>query len=107
MKTVIVRPERCVGCWQCRLACAAEHSRAKDLVGALFEDVTPSPRLKIYPGRLNLAFPNKCRHCDPAPCQAVCIAGAINKDPLGAPRTSTRPAASAAPCAPWPAPLVS
>jgi carbon-monoxide dehydrogenase iron sulfur subunit len=82
MKTVVVRPERCVGCWQCRLACAAEHSRAKDLVGALFEDVIPKPRLKIYPGRQHLAFPNKCRHCDPAPCQAVCIAGAISRDPV-------------------------
>jgi anaerobic carbon-monoxide dehydrogenase iron sulfur subunit len=82
MKTVIVRPERCVGCLQCRLACAAEHSQSKDLVGALFETVTPKPRLRIYPGRLHLAFPNKCRHCAPAPCQQVCIAGAISKDPV-------------------------
>ena len=28
----------------------------------------------------HLAFPNKCRHCDPAPCQEVCIAGAIRRD---------------------------
>jgi carbon-monoxide dehydrogenase iron sulfur subunit len=82
MKTVIVRPERCVGCLQCRLACAAEHSKSKDLVGALLEPVQPQPRLRIYPGRLHLAFPNKCRHCEPAPCQQVCIAGAISKDPL-------------------------
>lgn len=82
MKTVIVRPERCVGCWQCRLACAVEHSRSKDLVGALFEPVRPRARLRLYPGRQHLAFPNKCRHCDPAPCQAVCIAGAISKDPV-------------------------
>ncbi len=40
----------------------------------------PKPRLRIYPGRVNLAFPNKCRHCDPAPCQEVCIAGAISRD---------------------------
>ncbi len=82
MKTVIVRPERCVGCLQCRLACAAEHSRSKDLVGALFEPVRPRPRLRIYPGRQHLAFPTKCRHCEPAPCQQVCIAGAIGKDPV-------------------------
>ena len=31
MKTVIVRPERCVGCLQCRLACAVEHSASKNL----------------------------------------------------------------------------
>ncbi len=81
MKTVIVRPERCVGCLQCRLACAVEHSESKSLVGALGESIPPKPRLRIYPGRLNYAFPNKCRHCDPAPCQQVCIAGAISREP--------------------------
>jgi len=83
MKTVIVRPERCVGCWQCRLACAVEHSQTKDLAAALGEEVRPRPRLRIYPGRQHLAFPNKCRHCEPAPCQAVCIAGAIHRTPRG------------------------
>jgi carbon-monoxide dehydrogenase iron sulfur subunit len=83
MKTVIVRPERCVGCLQCRLACAVEHSRSRELVAALAEEVRPRPRLRVYPGRLHLAFPNKCRHCDPAPCQPVCIAGAISRAPGG------------------------
>jgi carbon-monoxide dehydrogenase iron sulfur subunit len=80
MKTVIVRPERCVGCLQCRLACGVEHSRSKGLAGAIGEEVRPKPRLRIYAGSLNFAFPNKCRHCDPAPCQEVCIAGAISRD---------------------------
>jgi carbon-monoxide dehydrogenase iron sulfur subunit len=79
MKTVIVQPERCVGCLQCRLACAVEHSRGKELVAAIGEETRPQPRLRIYPGRLHFAFPNKCRHCDPAPCQEVCIAGAISR----------------------------
>jgi len=52
-------------------------------VGALFEAVPPRARLRIYPGRQHLAFPNKCRHCDPAPCQQVCIAGAISRVPHG------------------------
>jgi carbon-monoxide dehydrogenase iron sulfur subunit len=80
MKTVIVRPERCVGCLQCRLACAVEHSQTKNLAGAIFEATRPQPRLRIYPGGRHLAFPNKCRHCAPAPCQEVCIAGAIQRD---------------------------
>ena len=80
MKTVIIHPERCVGCFQCRIACAVEHSKSQSLTGALFEAVRPVPRLRIYPGRQHLAFPNKCRHCDPAPCQEVCIAGAIRRD---------------------------
>ncbi|MBM4284975.1 MAG: 4Fe-4S dicluster domain-containing protein [Deltaproteobacteria bacterium] len=80
MKTVIIRPERCVGCLQCRLACAVEHSVSKSLAGALGEAVRPVSRVAVYPARLNFAFPNKCRHCDPAPCQSVCIAGAISRD---------------------------
>ena len=83
MKTVIVHPERCVGCMQCRLACAVEHSQTKSLTGALAEAVRPQARLRIYPGRQHLAFPNKCRHCAPAPCQQVCIAGAISYAPRG------------------------
>ena len=71
MKTVIVRPERGAGCLQCRLAGAVEHSRTKRLAGALVEAVRPKARLYIYPGRQHLAFPDKGRHCDPAPCQQV------------------------------------
>jgi carbon-monoxide dehydrogenase iron sulfur subunit len=81
MKTVIIRPERCVGCLQCRLACAVEHSAGKNLAGALTEPVRPVSRVAVYPGRQNFAFPNKCRHCDPAPCEQVCIAGAIMANP--------------------------
>jgi carbon-monoxide dehydrogenase iron sulfur subunit len=80
MKTVIVRPERCVGCLQCRLACAVEHSATKNLYAAISEATRPQARLRIYPGQRHQAFPNKCRHCDPAPCQEVCIAGAIKRD---------------------------
>jgi carbon-monoxide dehydrogenase iron sulfur subunit len=80
MKTVIVRPERCVGCFQCRLACAVEHSRTKNLAAAISEDTRPRTRIRVYSGRQHLAFPSKCRHCDPAPCQQVCIAGAISRN---------------------------
>ena len=30
MKTVFINPERCIGCLQCELACAVEHSASKD-----------------------------------------------------------------------------
>ncbi len=80
MKTVIIRPERCVGCLQCRVNCAVEHSRSKNLYGAVGEAVRPRPRVRLYPAGLHLTFPNKCRHCHPAPCREVCIAGAIFYD---------------------------
>jgi carbon-monoxide dehydrogenase iron sulfur subunit len=81
MKTVFVNPERCVGCKQCEIACAVEHSQSKDLYQAVFETPKPRPRMHVAPGiYLNSSFPNKCRHCDPAPCMTVCPTGAISRD---------------------------
>lgn len=81
MKTVFVHPERCIGCQQCEIACAVEHSQSKNLLQAVFETPKPRPRLQVAPGLyLNSSFPNKCRHCDPAPCRAVCPTGAIRRD---------------------------
>ncbi|KXA93595.1 hypothetical protein AKJ37_02105 [candidate division MSBL1 archaeon SCGC-AAA259I09] len=81
MKTVLVNPERCVGCMQCQVACAIEHSQSKNLYEAVFE--SPKPRERIYasPGMyLNTSFPNKCRHCKPAPCLEICPTNAIGRD---------------------------
>ncbi|MFQ5811660.1 MAG: 4Fe-4S dicluster domain-containing protein [Anaerolineae bacterium] len=81
MKTVFVNPERCIGCKQCQIACAVEHSQSKNLYQAVSETPTPRPRILVAPGLyLNTSFPNKCRHCDPAPCKAVCPTGAISRD---------------------------
>jgi len=81
MKTVFVNPERCVGCKQCEIACAVEHSRSKNLYQAVFEQPKPQSRMHVVPGLyLSTSFPNKCRHCDPAPCVSVCPTGAISRD---------------------------
>ena len=81
MKTVFVNPERCVGCKQCQMACAVEHSQSKALYQAVFEEPRPRPRVLVAPGLyLDTSFPNKCRHCEPAPCMAVCPTGAISRD---------------------------
>ena len=81
MKTVFINPERCIGCKQCQIACAVEHSKSKNLYKALYESITPRPRILVAPGLyLNTSFPNQCRHCDPAPCMSVCPTGAISRD---------------------------
>lgn len=82
LKTVFVNPERCIGCRQCEFACAVEHSESRDAVRALTEDPLPRSRIHVEPGPwLETSFPNKCRHCNPAPCQQVCPTAAIARDP--------------------------
>jgi carbon-monoxide dehydrogenase iron sulfur subunit len=81
MLTVFVNPERCIGCLQCEFACAVEHSASRDPVTALMERPVPRKRVHVQAGpKPNTSFPNKCRHCDPAPCQQVCPTGAIYRD---------------------------
>lgn len=80
MKTVFVHPERCIGCKQCETACAVAHSQTRNLFLAVFESPAPKPRIHAEPGlTLNTAFPNKCRHCNPAPCMTVCPTAAIHR----------------------------
>ena len=81
MLTVFVDPQRCIGCLQCEFACAVEHSHSRDPVVAFHELPVPRKRVHVQAGPApNTAFPNKCRHCDPAPCQQVCPTGAIYRD---------------------------
>jgi anaerobic carbon-monoxide dehydrogenase iron sulfur subunit len=80
MKTVFVHPERCIGCKQCEIACAVAHSMTQNIFLAVFERPTPKPRIHAEPGlTLNTSFPNKCRHCSPAPCQMVCPTAAVHR----------------------------
>lgn len=82
MRTVFVNPERCIGCLQCEFACAVEHSHSRDPVLAFMEEPPPRKRVHVEAGlRADTAFPNRCRHCAPAPCQQVCPTAAIHRDP--------------------------
>ncbi len=80
MKEVVVHPERCVGCMQCMIACATAHSKSKELFAAVLETPTPKPRIHVGVGLHGEGFPNRCRHCDPAPCLLACLPGAIFRD---------------------------
>lgn len=81
MKQVVVHPERCVGCMQCMIACATAHSRTRSLFTAVGETPLPKPRVHVGAGLHGEGFPNRCRHCDPAPCMLACLPGAISRDP--------------------------
>ena len=80
MKEVVVNPEKCVGCMQCMLACATAHSKTQQMFTAIQETPRPRPRVHVGAGRFNEGFPNRCRHCEPAPCQLACLTGAIARD---------------------------
>jgi carbon-monoxide dehydrogenase iron sulfur subunit len=80
-RMVFANPERCIGCRQCEFACAVEHSRSRVAATAMFEDPPPRTRVHVEPGfSLATSFPNRCRHCNPAPCQQVCPTAAIYRD---------------------------
>jgi carbon-monoxide dehydrogenase iron sulfur subunit len=80
MKQVVVHPERCVGCMQCMVACATAHSHSLDLFEATLETPLPKPRIHVGVGLYGQGFPNRCRHCDPAPCMFACLPGAIYRE---------------------------
>jgi carbon-monoxide dehydrogenase iron sulfur subunit len=80
MKTVFVTPELCIGCRHCEVACAIAHAEKKDLFSAVLEEKRSQPRVFVETGMHYLSFPNRCRHCDPAPCMQVCPTEALVRD---------------------------
>jgi carbon-monoxide dehydrogenase iron sulfur subunit len=81
MKDVIIRPERCLGCRSCEIACAVSHSKSKNLFSALGEEPIPRKRVYVeYMPALGVSVPITCRHCEDAPCVSVCPTKALSKD---------------------------
>ena len=80
MKTVFVQPELCIGCRHCEVACAIAHAEIKNLFAAVSEEKRSQPRIYVEMGIHYLTFPNRCRHCDPAPCMQVCPTEALVRD---------------------------
>ena len=80
MKEIFVRLDRCMGCRSCEIACLVEHSKGKNLLGAISEKPLPVRRLYVEQAD-GQKMPLICRHCEDAPCVAVCRTGAMRQNP--------------------------
>lgn len=80
MKGVMVNLNRCIGCRHCEVACAVAHSQTKNIFTMISETPLSFSRIFVETGVNFLTFPNRCRHCDPAPCMQVCPTHALQRD---------------------------
>jgi len=77
---ILASAAKCIGCRVCELACAAAHLPGGATVGSLGGPLTP----RLYLTRSeHLRVPVGCRHCEDAPCAAVCPNAAIRRTERG------------------------
>ncbi len=79
--SIAVDVEKCIGCQMCMMDCAAHHADEKDLPIAYPRSWELLPESRLY---VDLDGPHGvpllCKHCENAPCAAVCPTGAIRVD---------------------------
>ena len=75
---LVIDIERCLGCKRCEIECAVAHSASKDLFEAIKEEPQPEARVQVE-ALEEFSAPLQCRHCEEAPCVAVCPSGALSK----------------------------
>ncbi|NOY83144.1 MAG: 4Fe-4S dicluster domain-containing protein [Kiritimatiellaeota bacterium] len=75
---LVVRPDRCLGCRSCELACGVAHSKSKTLIDAIREDPLPKVRVWVEKGAA-FSTPLQCRHCEQAPCVEICPTMALRR----------------------------
>lgn len=79
MDQIFVKPEKCMGCKSCEIACAVQHSKDKTLFGAVLQSPQPMKRLFVE-ATDGMRMPVLCRHCENAPCLNACISGCLYRD---------------------------
>ncbi len=81
--TIITRPDRCLSCRSCEIACAVAKSRARSLYDAIKEDPLPVKRIwvrKYHKGSEPLIRPEHCVQCKEAYCLHSCKFSAVKRD---------------------------
>lgn len=74
-----VEVEKCLACKTCELQCALAHCEVNDLIEAVKQGLQPAHRVSVMAVGGEVAVPIQCRHCEDAPCVAVCPSGALSK----------------------------
>ena len=84
--TIVTRPEKCLACKACEMACAVSKSRTNTLYGALYEEPPPVKRIHVrrtqYGASEPIIRPEHCLHCPSAPCLTSCKFKAIKRDAI-------------------------
>ena len=79
MNQIFVKPEKCMGCRSCEIACAIQHSKDKNLFSAISQSPAPMKRLFVEAAG-DIRMPVLCRHCEDALCLSACISGCLYQD---------------------------
>jgi carbon-monoxide dehydrogenase iron sulfur subunit len=81
---ITVTIDKCMGCHTCEVACAIEHSQARDVERMMLAGEKPGYRIHVetYGPR---AVPLSCQHCEEAACALACPTGAVRRLAPGKP----------------------
>jgi len=79
-KVLVFRPERCLMCLSCVLACRLKALGMEDPRDRLPRFGAKPPRRLSMILAAGTPWPERCRHCTQAPCAEACISGSILRD---------------------------
>ncbi|MDP2645791.1 MAG: 4Fe-4S dicluster domain-containing protein [Desulfobacterales bacterium] len=72
-KTIVVHPERCTGCGDCEIACAAKSSQITGPGNSCIRVVSENEADNFF-------LPTTCQQCEEPLCLAACASEAIYRD---------------------------
>jgi len=82
-KKIYSRPEYCMACRLCEIACFVKHSKSKKIIKAFREERDTLQSAITIEQSGPLSFALQCRHCEDAPCVDACLTGAMSRNPDG------------------------